>query len=197
LHAELYFDRGNNIKFTTLVRELESSGALTETKSYPFEFSTEKPYESYRSVFLMSIIRPQLIMASLMNSGLNVRLRYFIRVTISRNYGNSVTKERDFAVQNVQSVRESCSFAILVPVLIAVFVFQIAAQAIAAEPPSQAIKMEVGIEDCLHIEFEYDKQKYHLKVRFRADAARLARYYGLFFIVGCYSWEDLLLAGEN
>ena len=25
--------------------------------------------------------------------------------------------------------------------------------------------MEVGIEDCLHIEFEFDKQKYHLKVR--------------------------------
>jgi hypothetical protein len=24
--------------------------------------------------------------------------------------------------------------------------------------------MEVGIEDCLHIEFEFDKQKYHLKV---------------------------------
>lgn len=25
--------------------------------------------------------------------------------------------------------------------------------------------MEVGIEDCLHIEFEYDKAKYHLRVR--------------------------------
>jgi vacuolar protein sorting-associated protein 26 len=25
------------------------------------------------------------------------------------------------------------------------------------------IKMEVGIEDCLHIEFEYNKSKYHLK----------------------------------
>uniref|UniRef100_A0A8C4RAK2 VPS26, retromer complex component B n=1 Tax=Eptatretus burgeri TaxID=7764 RepID=A0A8C4RAK2_EPTBU len=25
------------------------------------------------------------------------------------------------------------------------------------------IRMEVGIEDCLHIEFEYDKSKYHLK----------------------------------
>eukprot|EP00434_Breviolum_minutum_P008938 symbB.v1.2.007876.t1/scaffold482.1/size381469/4 len=25
------------------------------------------------------------------------------------------------------------------------------------------IKMEVGIEDCLHIEFEYDKSKYHMK----------------------------------
>ena len=23
--------------------------------------------------------------------------------------------------------------------------------------------MEVGIEDCLHIEFEYDKGRYHLK----------------------------------
>lgn len=26
------------------------------------------------------------------------------------------------------------------------------------------LQMEVGIEDCLHIEFEYDKAKYHLKV---------------------------------
>ncbi|KAK3022784.1 hypothetical protein RJ639_046886, partial [Escallonia herrerae] len=32
-------------------------------------------------------------------------------------------------------------------------------------PPSinTSIKMEVGIEDCLHIEFEYNKSKYHLK----------------------------------
>merc|ERR1712135_39375 len=28
---------------------------------------------------------------------------------------------------------------------------------------NNTIKMEVGIEDCLHIEFEYDKSKYHLK----------------------------------
>ena len=25
------------------------------------------------------------------------------------------------------------------------------------------VQMEVGIEDCLHIEFEYDKGRYHLK----------------------------------
>lgn len=33
-------------------------------------------------------------------------------------------------------------------------------------PPEEAppIKMEVGIEDCLHIEFEYNRAKYHLKV---------------------------------
>jgi len=34
------------------------------------------------------------------------------------------------------------------------------------EPPemNQSIKMEVGIEDCLHIEFEYGRSKYHLQV---------------------------------
>jgi len=121
-HIELYFDRGRNVCFTALVRELEAAGTMAASKSYPFEFSTEKPYETY--------------------SGLNVRLRYFIRITISRNYGNNIVKERDFAVHNVQSA---------------------AIQAISAEVPATAIKMEVGIEDCLHIEFEYDRQKYHLK----------------------------------
>ena len=28
-----------------------------------------------------------------------------------------------------------------------------------------SLQMEVGIEDCLHIEFEYGKAKYSLKVR--------------------------------
>lgn len=119
--TELYYERGNNIKFTSLVRELEAVGTMTQSKSYNFEFSTEKPYESY--------------------SGLNVRLRYFIRVTVTRSY-NSCIKEQDFAVQNFQSV---------------------ASQAVAVDTPAQGIKMEVGIEDCLHIEFEFDKQKYHLK----------------------------------
>lgn len=35
---------------------------------------------------------------------------------------------------------------------------------VVGEAPAQGIKMEVGIEDCLHIEFEFDKQKYHLQV---------------------------------
>jgi vacuolar protein sorting-associated protein 26 len=29
--------------------------------------------------------------------------------------------------------------------------------------PSNPIKLEVGIEECLHIEFEYTKSKFHLK----------------------------------
>lgn len=101
-NIELYFERGNSAKFTTLVRELESSGTMAQSKvtvlilafnrlrnslfmfqSYPFEFSTEKPYESY--------------------SGMNVRLRYFIRVTVSRSYSNCV-KESEFLVQNYANV---------------------------------------------------------------------------------------------
>ena len=65
--------------------------------------------------------------------GLNVRLRYFVRVTVARGYG-SVVFERDFVVQCVQAVPEL----------------------------TNSIKMEVGIEECLHIEFEYEKSKYHL-----------------------------------
>lgn len=61
--------------------------------------------------------------------------RYFLRVTINRQYAPKITKEKDFAVY--------------LPSL---------------EPDAtQTIKMEVGIEECLHIEFEYNKGGYHLK----------------------------------
>lgn len=67
--------------------------------------------------------------------GTNVELRYFVRLNIIKGYSGSVQKEIDFIVQNL------------------------------CIPPeiNSTIKMEVGIEDCLHIEFEYDKSKYHLK----------------------------------
>mmetsp|Transcript_20020 Transcript_20020/g.28752 ORF Transcript_20020/g.28752 Transcript_20020/m.28752 type:complete len:305 (-) Transcript_20020:164-1078(-) len=120
---DLYYDRGNSIKFTTLVRELEPSGSLNDSKEYPFDFSTEKPYESY--------------------SGLNVRLRYIVRVTITRNYNGSFSKEQDILVQNISAITQD--------------------PATGGAPATQPLKMEVGIEDCLHIEFEYDKHKYHLK----------------------------------
>lgn len=64
-------------------------------------------------------------------NGRNVRLRYLIRVSIARQYASNITKTADFAIQQLQ-----------------------------VEPESNAlIKMEVGIEDCLHIEFEYGKSK--------------------------------------
>ncbi|ETO32414.1 hypothetical protein RFI_04703 [Reticulomyxa filosa] len=66
--------------------------------------------------------------------GTNVRIRYFVRVRILRSHG-PVSKEFDFYVQKVQPQPEV----------------------------NNPLKMEVGVEDCLHVEFEYDKSKYHLK----------------------------------
>eukprot|EP00475_Leptophrys_vorax_P035878 TRINITY_DN5972_c0_g1_i1.p1 TRINITY_DN5972_c0_g1~~TRINITY_DN5972_c0_g1_i1.p1 ORF type:complete len:303 (-),score=21.74 TRINITY_DN5972_c0_g1_i1:222-1130(-) len=113
---ELYFDRGNFYDFTSLVRELDIPGEISQRKIYPFEFqNVEMQYESY--------------------NGVNVRLRYILRVTITRSYSSNIVKEKDFWVRNITKEPEI----------------------------NNTIKMEVGIEDCLHIEFEYNKSKYHLK----------------------------------
>eukprot|EP01095_Lingulamoeba_sp_RSL-Kostka_P013474 TRINITY_DN55_c0_g1_i1.p1 TRINITY_DN55_c0_g1~~TRINITY_DN55_c0_g1_i1.p1 ORF type:complete len:292 (+),score=96.43 TRINITY_DN55_c0_g1_i1:45-920(+) len=69
-------------------------------------------------------------------NGINVRLRYFLRFTIfvKRSLKNIIV-ERDFWVWNYQN------------------------------PPkiNSSLKMEVGIEETLHIEFEYNRAKYHMK----------------------------------
>ncbi|CAG0925205.1 unnamed protein product, partial [Notodromas monacha] len=112
---ELYYDRGNHHEFTSLVKELARPGILAQNTSFTFEFNqVEKPYESY--------------------TGGNVRLRYFLRVTILRRISD-IVREVDIIVHTLSSYPEINS----------------------------SIKMEVGIEDCLHIEFEYNKSKYHLK----------------------------------
>ncbi|XP_052860633.1 vacuolar protein sorting-associated protein 26B-like [Anopheles cruzii] len=112
---ELYYDRGNHHDFLSLVRELARPGDLIQNTSYPFEFANvEKPFEVY--------------------VGSNVRLRYFLRVTIVRRLSD-IVREVDIAVHTLSSYPDT----------------------------NCPIKMEVGIEDCLHIEFEYNKSKYHLK----------------------------------
>ncbi|KAK7843720.1 vacuolar protein sorting-associated protein 26a [Quercus suber] len=109
----------NGIKIELLgqiVRELDVPGELYERKTYPFEFSTvEMPHESY--------------------NGVNVRLRYILKVTIGRNYVTNMVEYQEFVVRNFTP----------------------------PPPINNSIKMEVGIEDCLHIEFEYNTSKYHLK----------------------------------
>lgn len=114
--TEMYFDRGNFYDFTSLVRELDVPGDIYDRKTYPFEFPTvEMPYETY--------------------NGVNVRLRYVLKLTVTRGYAGSIVEYQEFMVRNY-----------------------------APPPPiNNSIKMEVGIEDCLHIEFEYNKSKYHLK----------------------------------
>ncbi|XP_018397190.1 PREDICTED: vacuolar protein sorting-associated protein 26B-like [Cyphomyrmex costatus] len=112
---ELYYDRGNHHEFTSLVKELARPGELTHNTVYTFEFpNVEKPFESY--------------------TGSNVRLRYFLKVTIVRRISD-IVKELDLIVHTLSSYPDM----------------------------NNPIKMEVGIEDCLHIEFEYNKSKYHLK----------------------------------
>ncbi|XP_064634090.1 vacuolar protein sorting-associated protein 26B-like isoform X2 [Lineus longissimus] len=112
---ELYYDRGNHHEFTSLVKELARPGEMTQNASYEFDFAqVEKPYESY--------------------TGANVRLRYFLRVTVVKRLSD-VVKEQDIAVHTLSTYPDM----------------------------NNSIKMEVGIEDCLHIEFEYNKSKYHLK----------------------------------
>ncbi|XP_016745365.2 vacuolar protein sorting-associated protein 26A isoform X1 [Gossypium hirsutum] len=151
---ELYFDRGNFYDFTSLVRELDIPGELYERKTYPFEFSTvEMPYESY--------------------NGVNVRLRYILKVTISRNYVGNIVEYQEFVVRNYTpppSINNIIKWLLLLLVLQYNYKYSLFEHVSQAELgsflycPSQADDpMEVGIEDCLHIEFEYSKSKYHLK----------------------------------
>jgi vacuolar protein sorting-associated protein 26 len=116
------FSVKDTVKFVQVVKELKATpGILFQKETHPFEFSLEKVHETYR--------------------GKSAALRYFVRVTISRNYSNggNIVTDFDIAVQNSQ------------PRTI-----------MNDTPPEAGIKMEVGIEDCLHIEFEFDKQKYSL-----------------------------------
>ncbi|KAK9236801.1 vacuolar protein sorting-associated protein 26-domain-containing protein [Lipomyces kononenkoae] len=112
---EMFSDRGNTYDFLTLGQELAAPGELQHPESYDFEFkNVEKQYESY--------------------NGINVRLRYFVRVTVGRRMAD-VIREKDVWVYSYNIPPDTVS----------------------------SIKMDVGIEDCLHIEFEYSKSRYHLK----------------------------------
>lgn len=112
---QLFYDRANHHEFTSLVKELAAPGDLQRSTNFDFEFNNvEKQHETY--------------------TGINARLRYFVRVTIIRRLSDIVC-EQDIAVHTLSSYPDL----------------------------NNSIKMEVGIEDCLHIEFEYNKSKYHLK----------------------------------
>jgi vacuolar protein sorting-associated protein 26 len=114
-HVEMFFDRGNHHEFLSLGQELAAPGELQHPQTFEFNFkNVEKQYESY--------------------NGINVKLRYFMRVTVSRRMAD-VVREKDLWVYSYRIPPETNS----------------------------SIKMDVGIEDCLHIEFEYSKSKYHLK----------------------------------
>ena len=67
--------------------------------------------------------------------GRNVSVRYFVKVVLERKFLPPLQKEHDIWVQVLGK----------------------------APQQNEAIKMEVGIEECLHIEFEYERRVYHLQ----------------------------------
>jgi len=104
-----------NYDFISLSKELVPPGALFDTRTIPFNFrGVEKIHESYH--------------------GRNVSVKYFVLVSVQRQWLPPITQEHEVIVQ-LPGIEPSIN-----------------------EP----IKMEVGIEDCLHIEFEYEKRCYHL-----------------------------------
>jgi len=106
-------------EFMQHVRELEPPGSLDSVRAHKFRFDdVDKPHESYE--------------------GLNVRLRYFVRVTVSRSMAANVFKEQDMWVVNVPP-----------PPAPDVVV-----------PP---IRSQVGIKNCLTIEVEWAKERFHLR----------------------------------
>lgn len=112
-------------EFLSLSTELVAPALLTHPETYPFEFkNVEKQYESYR--------------------GKNARLRYCIKVIVSRKSSSEIIREKELWV-----------FQYSVP------------PAVTPKPKnkkdSTTVKMDVGIEDCLHIEFEYSKSRFNLK----------------------------------
>lgn len=109
--------------FISLTHELVGPDEIRHAETLPFMFkNVEKPYESY--------------------SGIRVRLRYYVQVTVFAKI-NEPVKEREL------------------------FVYQF------NEDPviRHLVTMDVGIESCLHIEFEY------AKTRFRLDDTLVGRIY--------------------
>ena len=152
---ELASDRGVPFEFTSTAVQLDVAGEIFGERSFAFRFDKAGAggHESY--------------------AGLNARLRYFVRVTVAASYGAGTVKEFDLAVQNPRAIGPPEE------VLQAVAAGQAGGGGAASASSSSvgtvgssagpngvvrggAIKMEVGIEDCLHIEFTYDRGVYRL-----------------------------------
>ena len=124
------------VKFSFLVKELRAPGTLFQSEMHNFDFNIERVHETFR--------------------GKRIHIRYFIRLTISKNYGSSIVKELDIAVRNTPTIGNTTA-----PSLVTTG-SKVNTEGGVVAPTDEGIKMEVGIEDCLHIEFEFNKARYTL-----------------------------------
>ena len=131
--VELSADRSSH-EFVSLAREVAPIGAQQGMQAFKFSFgNAELPFDSY--------------------VGINGKVRYYLRAVVSfkAGFGSSTNqvKEVDFIVQTV------CT-----PQLPIDPIPQPETTGVVVSPGG--VKLEVGIEDCLHIEFVYDKTQFHL-----------------------------------
>ncbi|KAJ1799583.1 Vacuolar protein sorting-associated protein 26 [Coemansia sp. RSA 2399] len=149
--APLYFD-GESVTGKVVVRVHE--GKLLEHYGIKVQFigSIEMFYDRGNHYEFVSLVQELAAPGELTNTamynfefknvekqyesyqGINVKLRYFVQATVSKRVG-AITQSKDMWVYSYRMPPEINS----------------------------SIRMEVGIEDSLHIEFEYNKSKYHLK----------------------------------
>jgi vacuolar protein sorting-associated protein 26 len=130
VHSELFYDRGHHHEFLSLSQELAAPGEMRQAQTFEFNFkNVEKQFESYQGINVK--LRYVLVDMAKFRALIDGELgRYFIRVSISRRMAD-VAKEKDLWVHSFRMPPDS----------------------------NNSVKMEVGIEDCLHIEFEYNKSK--------------------------------------
>ena len=125
-----------------LAKKLKYIKKLSQA-TYRFDFGrVELPYESY-------------------SGGGAARLTYSVRASVKRPYGGSTAKEWGLAVRNARDEAPAGSEAGIGeknPISSPTSTSSTSTPSTSTPP----IKMEVGIEDCLHIEFEYEKASYHL-----------------------------------
>ncbi|CUM51584.1 uncharacterized protein AC631_01920 [Debaryomyces fabryi] len=118
--------------FLSMATELAAPSQLIHPETYPFEFrNVEKQYESYR--------------------GKNARLRYYVKVTVSRKSATEITREKELWVYQIATPASQPASEVGTD----------ARNSQIAQPTT--VRMDVGIEDCLHIEFEYLKSRFSLK----------------------------------
>lgn len=128
---ELFYDRGHHQEFLSLSQELAAPGEMRQAQTFDFLFkNVEKQYESYQGINV-KLRCADLALIIYTTGETKYTIRYFVRVSISRRIAD-VTKEKDVWVHSYRMPPDS----------------------------NNSIKMEVGIEDCLHIEFEYNKSKW-------------------------------------
>lgn len=151
-------------EFLTLATELAAPAQLSHPESYPFEFkNVEKQYESYR--------------------GKNVRLRYYIKVTVLRKSSSEIIREKELWVYQYATAipkqattgnsnstadsklgsKKTNEEAALGAATSSSNDGTNKGSTIAKRNESHSVKMDVGIENCLHIEFEYSRSRFSLK----------------------------------